>query len=259
MFRDEFKNVCNGAKGKINLLNSNPAGYFIAAVVAGIFIAFGGFVTFTIGGYLTASGETMTKVITSASFAAALSLVVMAGAELFTGNNFVMASASFAGEVKWSDTIKLWVICYIGNLAGSLLAAVLFHFTGIPTGAVGEFFANTAAAKMGGSALNLFMKALFCNTLVCIAVWCGFKMKSESGKLIMIFWCIYVFMVCGFEHSIANMTAMAVGLLDPNGVAGITVAGYVHNLLWVTLGNMVGGIFFVAWPYYMIQKNKASK
>lgn len=254
MFRDEFQNVCNGAKGKVALLKNNPLGYFVSAVVAGIFIAFGGFVTFSIGGFLTASGETMTKVITSASFAAALSLVVMAGAELFTGNNFVMASASFAKEVKWSDTIKLWVICYIGNLLGSLLAAVLFHFTGIPTGAVGEFFANTAAAKMAGSAMNLFVKALFCNMLVCIAVWCGFKMKSESGKLIMIFWCIYVFMVCGFEHSIANMTAMAVGLLDPNGVQGITMAGYVHNLLWVTLGNMVGGIFFVAWPYYMIQK-----
>lgn len=256
MFRDEFKAVCNGAKGKLNLLNNNPAGYFISAVVAGIFIAFGGFVTFSIGGYLTASGATMTKVVTSASFAAALSLVVMAGAELFTGNNFVMASASFAGEVKWSDTIRLWVICYVGNLVGSLLASVLFHFTGIPTGAVGEFFATTAAAKMGGSALNLFIKAIFCNMLVCIAVWCGTKMKSESGKLIMIFWCIYVFMVCGFEHSIANMTAMAVGLLDPNGVAGISIGGYVHNLLWVTLGNMVGGICFVAWPYYMIQKEK---
>ena len=92
--------------------------------------------------------------------------------------------------------------------------------------------------------------------LVCLAVWCGTKMKSESGKLIMIFWCIYVFMICGFEHSVANMTVMAVGLLDPNGVAGISVGGYVHNLLWVTLGNMLGGIFFVAWPYYMIQKKK---
>lgn len=254
MFRDEFQNVCNGAKGKLALLNNNPLGYFISAMVAGLFIAFGGFVTFTIGGNLTAAGATMTKVVTSASFAAALSLVVMAGAELFTGNNFVMASASFAKEVKWSDTVRLWVVCYIGNLVGSLIAAVLFHFTGIPTGAVGEFFATTAAAKMGGTALNLFVKALFCNTLVCLAVWCGTKMKSESGKLIMIFWCIYVFMVCGFEHSIANMTVMAVGLLDPNGIEGITIAGYVHNLLWVTLGNMAGGIGFVALPYYMIQK-----
>ena len=212
--------------------------------------------TFTIGGNLTAAGETMTKAVMAFSFASALSLVVMAGAELFTGNNFVMAAASFAGEIKWMEAAKLWVICYIGNLAGSLLAAVMFHFTGIPNGVVGEFFANTAAAKMGGSASNLFIKAILCNMLVCLAVWCGTKMKSESGKLIMIFWCIYVFMICGFEHSVANMTVMAVGLLDPNGVAGISVGGYVHNLLWVTLGNMLGGIFFVAWPYYMIQKKK---
>ena len=256
MFRDEFMNVCNGAKGKLNLLTSNPLGYFISAVVAGFFIAFGGFVTFTIGGNLTAAGETMTKAVMAFSFASALSLVVMAGAELFTGNNFVMAAASFAGEIKWMEAAKLWVICYIGNLAGSLLAAVMFHFTGIPNGVVGEFFANTAAAKMGGSASNLFIKAILCNMLVCLAVWCGTKMKSESGKLIMIFWCIYVFMICGFEHSVANMTVMAVGLLDPNGVAGISVGGYVHNLLWVTLGNMLGGIFFVAWPYCMIQKKK---
>ena len=98
MFRDEFMNVCNGAKGKLNLLTSNPLGYFISAVVAGFFIAFGGFVTFTIGGNLTAAGETMTKAVMAFSFASALSLVVMAGAELFTGNNFVMASAAFGGE-----------------------------------------------------------------------------------------------------------------------------------------------------------------
>ena len=124
MFKDEFGNVCNGAKGKLNLLNHNPVGYVIAAVMAGFFIAFGGFVMLTVGGNLGTSGAG--KIMMAASFAAALSLVVMAGAELFTGNNFVMASAAMAGEVKWGEVIKLWVICYIGNLAGSLLAAVLF-------------------------------------------------------------------------------------------------------------------------------------
>lgn len=256
MFRDEFKNVCNSAKAKLNLLNSNPAGYVIAAIVAGFFIAFGGFVMLTIGGYLGSTGSTETKIFMAFSFASALSLVVMAGAELFTGNNFVMASAAFAKEITWGDAVKLWVVCYLGNLVGSLFAAGLFHLTGLATGAVGEFIATTAAAKMGGTVLNLFVKGIFCNMLVCLAVWCGAKMKSESGKLIMIFWCIFVFVLCGFEHSVANMTIMALGLLDPNGVAGLSVGGYVHNLLWVTIGNMVGGILFVAWPYYMIQRNK---
>ncbi len=249
MFRDEFGIVCNGAKGKLNLLKNNPVGYMIAAIVAGFFIAFGGFVMLTVGGNLGTSGPG--KIVMAASFAAALSLVVMAGAELFTGNNFVMASAAFAGEVNWGDAGKLWVICYIGNLVGSLLAAVMFHFTGL----AGEVIATVAAAKMGGTAVNLFIKAIFCNMLVCLAVWCGSKMKTESGKLIMIFWCIFVFVLCGFEHSIANMTIMASGLLDPNGVAGLSVGGYVYNLAIVTIGNMIGGIAFVAWPYYMIQKN----
>ena len=185
MFRDEFGSVCNAAKGKLNLLKNNPAGYVIAAVMAGFFIAFGGFVMLTVGGNLGTTGAG--KIMMAASFAAALSLVVMAGAELFTGNNFVLASAAFAGEVSWAEAVKLWVVCYIGNLAGSLLAAVLFHFTGLASGAVGEVIATVAAAKMGGAALNLFIKAIFCNMLVCLAVWCGAKMKTESGKLIM-FW-----------------------------------------------------------------------
>ncbi|HBN57351.1 MAG TPA: nitrite transporter NirC [Lachnospiraceae bacterium] len=254
MFRDEFTSVCNSAKGKLNLLNNNPVGYVIAAVMAGIFIAFGGFVMLTVGGNLGTTGAG--KVVMSASFAAALSLVVMAGAELFTGNNFVMASGAMAGEVKWGDAVKLWVICYVGNLVGSLLAAVIFHFTGLASGAVGETIATVAAAKMGGAPVALFMKAIFCNMLVCLAVWCGAKMKTESGKLVMIFWCIFVFVACGFEHSVANMTIMAAGLLDPNGVAGLSVGGYIYNLAIVTIGNMVGGILFVAWPYYMIQKSK---
>lgn len=253
MFRDEFGSVCNAAKGKLNLLNNNPAGYVIAAVMAGFFIAFGGFVMLTVGGNLGTTGAG--KIMMAASFAAALSLVVMAGAELFTGNNFVMACAGFAGEAKWGEAVKLWIVCYIGNLAGSLLAAVLFHFTGLATGAVGEVIATIAAAKMGGAALNLFIKAIFCNMLVCLAVWCGAKMKTESGKLIMIFWCIFVFVICGFEHSIANMTIMASGLFDPNGMEGLSIGGYVYNLAVVTVGNMIGGILFVAWPYYMIQKN----
>ncbi|WP_330397630.1 formate/nitrite transporter family protein [Lachnoclostridium sp. An196] len=255
MFYDEFMSVCNAAKGKAALMKNNPLGYFVAAVVAGIFIAFGGFVTFTLGSYFSAADNVLVRVVQPFSFAAALSLVVMAGAELFTGNNFVMASASLSKTVPWIDTVKLWIFCYVGNLAGSLAAAALFCFAGIPTGNVGAYFATTAAAKMGGTAPQLFVKAIFCNILVCLAVWCAAKMKSEAGKLIMVFWCIYVFMACGFEHSIANMTVMAVGLIAPNGVEGISLAGYVHNLLWVTLGNMVGGIS-VALAYYTISRKK---
>ena len=200
MFKDEFQAVANAGKAKRNLMKNNPVGYFIAAMLAGMFVGFGALISQCIGYAMTAAGAAgAVKITTAFVFASALSLVVMAGSELFTGNNFVMASASMKKEVPWSDTIKLWIFCYIGNLVGSFLIAVLFHFTKVPTGDLGAYFANTAATKASGDILDLFFKGIMCNICVCLAVWCGTKMKSESGKLIMITWCIMIFMVCTFR------------------------------------------------------------
>lgn len=255
MFQNEFDAVCNAANGKANLLKKNPLGYFVSAMVAGLFIAFGAFISNAIAAPFAEAKDPVQKFMTSFSFAAALSLVVAAGAELFTGNNFVLASAGFAKKMSWGEIIKIWVICYIGNLVGSLIAAFIFQASGAAAGTVGELFAAAAEKKMTMSPINLLLKGLLCNTLVCLAVWCSIKMKSESGKLIMVFWCILVFMVCGFEHSIANMTIMAVGMMNSTSAA-VTIGGYFYNLLFVTLGNMIGGIVFVALPYYLIAKKK---
>ena len=159
--------------------------------------------------------------------------------------------------MKWSDVVKIWVVCYIGNLVGSLVAAFIFQASGAASGTVGQLFAAAAEKKMTAPAINLVLKGLLCNTLVCIAVWCSIKLKSESGKLIMIMWCILTFMVCGFEHSIANMTTMAVGMM--NSTTGtLTIGGYIYNLVCVTIGNMIGGVVFVALPYYLISKKKVA-
>ena len=85
--------------------------------------------------------------------------------------------------------------------------------------------------------------------LVCLAVWCGFRCKSESAKLIMVFWCLLAFITTGFEHSIANMTLLTVSLLSPAADAAVSLGGEVYNLVFVTVGNMIGGIVFVALPY----------
>ena len=99
------------------------------------------------------------------------------------------------------------------------------------------------------------MRAVLCNMLVCLAVWCGTKMKSESGKLIMVFWCLITFFTAGFEHSIANMSTMMIGLMNPAQLE-IGLGGYVYNLAVATIGNMVGGILFLAVPYFLIAKEK---
>lgn len=154
-------------------------------------------------------------------------------------------------SITFPDALKLWGLCWLGNLVGSVLLAVLFYYSGLATGDIGEFIATTSAAKMNLPASELLLRAVLCNLLVCLAVWCGIKMKTESGKLIMIFWCLFAFITTGFEHSIANMTLLAVGVLNPMGHA-VTLGGYFYNLFFVTLGNMLGGIFLVGIPYAII-------
>lgn len=255
MFKDEFQAVVNAAKGKAALLKKNPLGYFLASMLAGLFIAFGTFISNGAAAPFYEAGDPMQRIMSSATFAAALSFVICCGAELFTGNNFVLAAAGFRKELKWGEIVKIWIICYIGNLVGSLIGAVVYQLSGVPTGAVAELFASAAESKMTASPVALLLKGILCNTLVCMAVWCSIKLKSDSGKLIMVFWCIFTFMICGFEHSVANMTTMAVGLMNA-GDAAVNVGGYIYNLFFVTVGNMIGGVLVVALPYHFIAKEK---
>ncbi|MBR0397766.1 MAG: formate/nitrite transporter family protein [Eubacterium sp.] len=247
MFSETFQAVSNAAVVKTGFLRKNPAGYFLMSMLAGIYIGFGVLLTNTIGGVL--AGAPTAKIIMGCAFGVALSLVVMAGGELFTGNNLVMAAGLLEKKIKAGDAVKLWAVCWVGNLAGAVVLAVLYHLTGLGAGAVGEFMAAGALAKMSAGPLQLITRGLLCNFLVCLAVWCGTKMQSETGKLIMIFWCLFAFVTTGFEHSVANMTLLTEALLNPAGQA-VTMGGYWYNLVLVTVGNMLGGILCVAVPYY---------
>ncbi len=252
MFQEEIAAVAQLAVKKVNMMKSRTLAYFILAMLAGIYVALAMFFIFTIGGQLKGTElAPLSKTIMGFSFPVALSLVMIAGSELFTGNNFVMTIGVYRKQISVMDMLKLWCICWLGNLTGSIIVAVLFSYTGIAQGAVGEYIAAGALAKMSLSPLELIMRGLFCNILVCLAVWCTLKMKSESGKLIMIFWCIFAFITTGFEHSVANMSFLVVGILNPMGEA-LSWGGYIYNLLFVTLGNIIGGALFVGLSYAIV-------
>lgn len=255
MFNDEVTAAANAAKGKYNLLRNNPFGYFLAAVLAGAFIGFGVLLAFTVGGQT--SETPFCKLLMGCVFGVALSLVVMAGGELFTGNNMVMAMGAARKTVTLGQCWRVWGMSYLGNLVGAVLLSLLFVGCGLATGAAGSFMASSAGTKMALSPLNLVCRGALCNTLVCLAVWCGFRCKSESSKLIMIFWCLLAFITTGFEHSIANMTLLTISLLAPTADAAVSLGGEVYNLFFVTLGNMIGGIAFVALPYIRISSKKS--
>ena len=252
MFQEDILSVATAAKNKWSFLKDNPMGYLISAMMSGMFIGFGSILIGCVAGMMT--GIPFVKLIQGFSFCVGLSLVIIAGAELFTGNNFVMAVGSIKGTVTWKETAKVWLMCYVGNWIGSILAAVAFYASGLNFEGMTEAVAATAYAKMTIPLGQLFIRAIFCNILVCLAVWSATRAKSESGKLIMVFWCIYPFVAMGFEHSVANMSTLTMGLLNPAGHA-ITLSGYFYNLFFVTIGNMIGGIVFVALPYLSIARD----
>ena len=174
MFREEYQAVCGAAKKKVEFLEKNPLGYVTAAFLAGMFIGLGCVLMGVVGGYFNAAGSPATKLLNGLVFAVGLNFVFMAGAELFTGNNFTMSAASIKGEVSWGKTIKVWIVCYLGNLLGSVVTAGIFMMTGLMNGQeVGTFLRNAAVAKVSAAPMELFAKAILCNICVCLAVWCS--------------------------------------------------------------------------------------
>lgn len=255
MFSEEINKLSTMGEKKISLLKSSKGKYLIASMLAGIYVGFGILLIFTVGGLFQAVNSPATKILMGVSFGIALSLVLAAGSELFTGNNMIMTVASLEKKVLWKDSINIWIYSYIGNFIGSILLGILYFYSGLAKGNVGEFIVKTAGSKMTAPTSELFVRGILCNILVCLAVWCFAKLKDETAKLVMVFWCLFAFITTGFEHSVANMTLLTTALLLPHKAA-VSMSGLAHNLIPVTLGNIVGGALFVGFTYWYISSKK---
>jgi nitrite transporter NirC len=252
MAQETIKVVIGSARTKARLLWASPLQYLVLAMLAGAYVGFAIILVFSIGAPLQAAGSASVKVVMGASFGVALALVIFAGSELFTGNNMVMTIGSLAGEVSWRRTLAVWAASYAGNLAGALLLALVAVQSGLMTKApIKDFIASATLAKMSAPFGELFYRGLLCNTLVCLAVWTALRVKDDTAKLGMIFWCLFAFIGAGFEHSVANMTLLGISLFSPHD-ARINWGGFVHNLVPVTLGNIVGGALVVGAAYHYV-------
>lgn len=243
---------------------------FFLAVLAGAFIAMGAvFSTMATTG-ASALPFGITRVIGGLTFSLGLILVVVAGAELFTGNNLiVMAWAS--RKIKTSQLLRNWVIVYIGNFLGSILTAFMMYLTKQYTfgmGTLGLNALNIAHIKVSHEFLQAVVLGIFCNALVCLAVWLCISARTDTDKVLLIIPPITAFVAAGFEHSIANMYFIPVALLIKFGAnsefwtqIGKTAADYPNltwgnfflaNLLPVTVGNIIGGTIMVGLVYWSI-------
>lgn len=256
-------------KSGVAKANLGPLRMFALAVLAGAFIALGAIFATTV-----TTGSTLpfgfTKLMGGLAFSLGLILVVGAGAELFTGNNLIV--------IAWADkkvtTLQLlrnWVIVYLGNFVGSVATAVMMLWSQQYTfanGLLGQNVLNIANAKLNLGFGQAIVLGILCNALVCLAVWLSMGARSATDKILAIIFPITAFVAAGFEHSVANMYFIPMGLFVKSGASaefwneiGTTSAAYdsltwgnffVRNLLPVTIGNIIGGVFLVGLVYWFI-------
>ena len=250
MYKTEVQKISDASVKKIAFMKKSPLSYILLSALAGIYLGFGIVLIFSISGPIAAAGgEAYLRLIMGATFGIALSLVVFAGSELFTGNNMVFAISSLQKRVGLGPIIILFIMCFIGNYLGSAFLAWLVVKGGSLPEASNQLILKAAAMKMALDPQEAFIRGILCNWLVCLAVWISLRAKEETARLIMIFWCLFAFIGSGFEHSIANQTLLSMAMFLPHGPE-ISISGFAHNQFFVALGNLVGGGAFVGAIYW---------
>lgn len=223
----------------------------VLAVLAGAFISIGGLL-FTVVVTESPLGFGVTRLVGGSCFSIGLILVVLAGAELFTGNN-LLAMAWANRQIRTRAVVRNWVLSYTGNVIGSLgtvLFAVWAGTAHLDKGAVGTTAITIATTKTSLTLLEAFARGVLCNALVCLAVWLAMGGRSATDKILAILFPITAFVAMGFEHSIANWFFLPYALvLDHEGK--VPLVGVILNLVAVTAGNIVGGTLLVAGLYWV--------
>lgn len=230
----------------------------LSGVFAGVFIGLGG-----LGSQIasTATGGAVGRLAGACVFPVGLFLVVTIGVELFTGN-CLLVIPWFSGMINKNNTIKIssilknWLFVYIGNFIGSLILAIFIYFSGLGTlfdGGLTQTSVSAASAKIALSPAEAIIRGLLCNFLVCLAVWVAMMADDAIGKAIAVFAPVMLFVLCGFEHSVANMYFIPLGIMYDSSIS--VVEFLLNNLLPVTIGNIIGGAICVGGGLVLINKD----
>ena len=238
------------------------------SILAGAFIAFGA-IFYTVVTFDSNLGIGLTRFIGGICFSVGLILVIVAGAELFTGNNLIIMGVA-SKTVTFKQLLKNWGVSYLGNFIGALLIVLVMYFTNqwkLKDALLGANAVMIAANKVNLTFVEGFTRGMLCNALVCLAVWLSFSARTVVSKISAVILPITAFIASGFEHSIANMYFIPYGImlknnskvlaalekLSPNiDLSHLNILGLFGNLLSVTIGNIIGGTFVVGLVYWFI-------
>lgn len=244
MFNTDIDSISKAAMGKASLAATRPFCYMMRSIVAGFYLIVATILSGVTGALLKNNYSEFGSLLSAYLFATAIILIVFLGGELFTGNNMVMMMGLYTKKVKASDVIRVFVYSYIGNFIGCFILGTIFYFTGAKQDILVPYFEAVVPAKLGLTCTQLFLRGVLCNFMVCLAVLTGTRMKTESGKLTVMYMVIMCFVLTGFEHCIANMGTFTIaGWM----LGGLDWAAVFKNMLFATLGNIVGGGVLLAW------------
>lgn len=230
--------IAQAASAALAAKAKQPSSHLIIlAILAGAFIAFGSVVSLVAQANMDDAGAV--RLLSGAAFSIGLIMVMVVGAELFTGNT-MMVLPTLTKDLSAGRTIGAWTIVWTGNLIGSGLIALLFAAAGGLSDGVGEAAAALGEAKLAKSPSHIFCSAILANMLVCLAVWMSMGARTLSAKAVVVVGPVMIFVAAGLEHSVANMSILPLAWMA-TGTPVVDLAGGVTNLAVSTLGNLVGG------------------
>lgn len=229
-----------------------PGRFLVSGMLAGAYIGIGVVLMVSTAGPLLAAGDGLAKLVSGLVFGVALTLVVFAGADLVTSAMMVLPQGALLRAVGPWRAAGVIAATFAANLVGSLVFAGLIAASGVlrSNAAAGEMLSGMLAAKAEEAPAELFVRGILCNVLVCLAIWMCARVRSDVAKILLIFAAILAFISSGFEHVVANMTTYGIGLFS--GDEHATWALFGSNLLWVGLGNLVGGAVIVGLGYWIV-------
>jgi nitrite transporter NirC len=252
MYSDTIDALAQQAAGKLEAQRRSLLSHLIRSMLAGMYVGAAIVLIFIIGGSLSKDNPSIVKLVMGVCFGGALTIVIFAGSELFTGSNLVLTLGVLSKKADVGDLAANWFWTWVGNLLGSILLATLAVRAGVfNVEPIQSFVLKLVQTKMNLPPEQLIWRAVLANWMVCLGVWMSARIKSEPGRILMIWWCMFTFITCGYEHSIANMCGLMLGILLPHQGMAISVGGYAYNLALATLGNVIGGAIFVGAAYWL--------
>ena len=256
MYKNELELMSHSAEKKIGMFNEGLGKYSVSSLLGGLYVCLGTMLAYTIGGLLSVAGSPWTKIVMGLSFGIALCLISFAGADLFTSNTMTMAVGAFEKKTSYLDLLKICGFSWIGNLVASIVTASFLVNGGLISDYTGAYIVKTVESKIGLTAPEMIIRGILCNILVCAACWMTYKLENEAAKVMMTLWAVFAFMTAGYEHSIANMGLFSIAAMIPQG-SGLAINLMASNLIFVTIGNFIGGALILGGAYSYMSKKKS--